>query len=286
MNPKKIMCNITDMCTRVDNKPKEMCSIVTDKAIADAEVGKGLMEQTTDCTNAREMVTTVGNAIPDAKVHQYLAEQIRSSKRTETTNPRQQAEPVISQPRFVDRTIESVYGMNPYINIMHAQLMVVAELVFKKYAIETNQLSFEQAEQLLIKFNTYVQDAIYYNNRALIEKSPIVTLCQAIITKITENRFPVVPRNAQIDDARHYILEDAERWYIRQGDILTMKNEYEAENGIKRIEVTATRLAKDLCDNEIAMPCDEGKTHRYAKKIGKHRYVVIDKMKLNQVANL
>lgn len=50
--------------------------------------------------------------------------------------------------------------------------------------------------------------------------------------------------------------------------------------------ITATRLAKDLCDKEIAMPCDEGKTHRYAKKIGKHRYVVIDKMKLNQVANL
>ena len=164
--------------------------------------------------------------------------------------------------------------------------MVVAELVFKKYAIETNQLDFDQAEQLMIRFNTYIQEAIHYNDRVLIEKSPIVTLCQAIITKITENKFPVVPRNAQIDDARHYILEDAERWYIRQGDILTMKNEYEAENGIKRVEVTAARLAKDLCDKEIAMPCDEGKTHRYAKKIGKYRYVVIDKMKLNQVANL
>lgn len=684
MNQGKIMCNVTDMCTKVDNKLKEMCAIVTDKTIANAEVGNILKEQTTNCTNAREMVTKVGNVMSNAQVHQYFTEQSPRSKTTETTNPRQQAESAISQPTFVNRTIESVYGMNPYINIMHveslpaefqyndeefqttqdgklfykgkelmncvvriiqiisakthveyrcevyisgrmfeetvsssiftsinwlqkkvpgfatkgeknavsqaiykylnnivaqcdhnyilekekkpgwisvndklvyltpcgtipvsekqivseygqcfrniesgqegnihlllkmaeltpgnwtapviclytvmsfsysllkmadilpkfvlfvngprgsyktsmsliltqlertespkynlkaraagletgykeykdavmlvddlapteelrernimqsnlelvvrafgdgtgvkrnydfqnenfegeqyeaeggavitgeyttgcesslarclfvplkrnevnvelltelqekktalstflvgyinylsqqyreiilflktrgkelrsqcnglfsnprygeyyAQLMVVAELVFKKYAIETNQLSFEQAEQLLIKFNTYVQDAIYYNNRVLIEKSPIVTLCQAIIIEITENRFPVVPRNAQIDDARHYILEDAERWYIRQGDILTMKNEYEAENGIKRIEVTATRLAKDLCDKEIAMPCDEGKTHRYAKKIGKHRYVVIDKMKLNQVANL
>lgn len=684
MNPKKIMCNITDMCTIADNKSKEICSIVTDKAISDAEVGNGLMEQTTDCTNAREMVTTVGNAMPDAKVYQYLAEQIRSSKTTETTNPVQQAGLTNLQSRFVDRTIKSVYGMNPYVNIVHvgslpaefqyndeefqttqdgklfykgkelmncvvriiqtisvktrieykcevytgglmlertvssgkftsinwlqetipgfatkgeknvashaiykylnnivaryghknilekekkpgwikvndkliyltpcgtipvsenqivseygqcfrniesgqegnihlflkmteltpgnwtapviclytvmsfsysllkmadilpkfvlfvngprgsyktsmsliltqlertespkynlkaraagletgykeykdavmlvddlapteelrernimqsnlelvvrafgdctgvkrnydfqnekfdgeqyeaeggavitgeyttgcesslarclfvplkrdevdvdrltelqeqktalttflvgyinylsqryrdiipflktrgkelrsqckglfsnprygeyyAQLMVVAELVFKKYAIETNQLDFDQAEQLMIRFNTYIQEAIHYNDRVLIEKSPIVTLCQAIITKITENKFPVVPRNAQIDDARHYILEDAEKWYIRQGDILTMKNEYEAENGIKRVEVTAARLAKDLCDKEIAMPCDEGKTHRYAKKIGKYRYVVIDKMKLNQVANL
>lgn len=39
MNPKKIMCNITDMCTIADNKSKEICSIVTDKAISDAEVG-------------------------------------------------------------------------------------------------------------------------------------------------------------------------------------------------------------------------------------------------------
>ena len=34
MNPKKIMCNITDMCTIADNKSKEICSIVTDKAIS------------------------------------------------------------------------------------------------------------------------------------------------------------------------------------------------------------------------------------------------------------
>ena len=33
----------------------------------------------------------------------------------------------------------------------YAQLMVVAELVFKKYAIETNQLDFDQAEQLMIR---------------------------------------------------------------------------------------------------------------------------------------
>lgn len=85
---------------------------------------------------------------------------------------------------------------------------------------------------------------------------------------------------------KHYILEDNEKWYIRSTDILAMKNEYETENGIKRVEVPASRLARDLCEKEIAIPCDEGKTHRYAKKIGKQRYVVIDKSRLRETANL
>ena len=139
MNQGKIMCNVTNMCTIADNKSQEMCVIVTDKAIANAEVGNVLKEQTTNCTNAREMVTTVGNVMSDAQVHQYFAEQIQRSKTTETTNPRQQAEPVISQPRFVNRTIESVYGiMNPYVNIMHVESLP-AEFQYNDEEFQTTQ---------------------------------------------------------------------------------------------------------------------------------------------------
>ena len=138
MNQGKIMCNVTNMCTKADNKSKEMCVIVTDKAIANAEVGNVLKEQTTNHTNAREMVTTVGNMMSETQVHQYFAEQIPRSKTTETTNPRQQAEPVISQPRFVNRTIESVYGMNPYVNIMHVESLP-AEFQYNDEEFQTTQ---------------------------------------------------------------------------------------------------------------------------------------------------
>lgn len=175
---------------------------------------------------------------------------------------------------------------NPRYGEYYAQLSVVVELLFQKYAVETNQMNQGEADQLTGYFNACIEQAIQYNDRALVEKSPIVVLCQAIITKIEEGKFPVVSRNTQIDDVKHYILEDNEKWYIRSTDILAMKNEYETENGIKRVEVPASRLARDLCEKEIAIPCDEGKTHRYAKKIGKQRYVVIDKSRLRETANL
>lgn len=168
----------------------------------------------------------------------------------------------------------------------YAQLAVAAELLVQKYGYETGQLSQADCDQQLEVFMYSIQQAIEYNDHALMEESPITLLCRAIIMKIDSNMFAVVPKNSKVNNEIHHILETEDAYYIRAEDIYAMKNSYDHENGIFRAEYKAATLANMLCDAGIARRIHEGKTVRTGRKIGNARYVEINKKKLFEQANL
>ena len=181
---------------------------------------------------------------------------------------------------FVNKYSNERYGE------YQAQLIVTAEILLSRYGCETYQLGQIEVEQFLTYFKNCIYQAIEYNDGSLIEEAPIVLLCRAIVTQLELKKIPIIPRNEKIDTATRCVLETETVYYIRAEDIYMMKKAYDSENGILSAEYKAAGLANLLCDSGIAQRFHEGKTVRTGKKIGRFRYLEINKQKLVEAAKL
>lgn len=166
-----------------------------------------------------------------------------------------------------------------------AQLMVAAELLVMQYGYKTSQFTLWEAEKYLRYFEASVSQAIECNSQELSQESPITNLCRAILTKIQEKMYLVIEKERYWGEDG-YVLESEESYFIQQKDILAMKKAYDSDNGYNKMEYSSTNLAKMLCDADIAPIVQEGKTKRYGRKIGKLRFMELDKRKLHKIADM
>ncbi len=170
----------------------------------------------------------------------------------------------------------------------HSQLMVSAKLLLK-FGLDTKQITVNEAEQYMCFLAKCIQEAIDYNNQSLVEESPLVLLCRAIVTKIEERMFSIIPLGTVINDTNNIILESENNYYIRQKDVLAMKEKYDMENGFNQMKYSSSTLAEMLYNAGIIKKYQEGKTIRFAKKIygvGNGRFMEVDKKRLYEKANI
>lgn len=172
---------------------------------------------------------------------------------------------------------------NPRYAEYYAQLLMASDILIK-YGLDMQQIDFKHAEMLKQRFEGAIMTVICDNNRKLVEESPLVQLCTAIVSAIESEEYFIADVTAIPGDIKRTILEDSTNYYIPQPLIKSMKDCYDKDNGCSCSTMSTSKaLSKLLADGGIISPIREGNDIRYAKKLTGHgniRYMILNKAKL------
>ena len=129
---------------------------------------------------------------------------------------------------------------------------------------------------------------IHTKNKNLIDETPLVSVCKAIMAEIEEEYLPVVALGTKMGTRKDIVLEDDNYYYVRQADALAMVNHYESVNGFPSRHLSSTDVARLLADKEIISVYQEGKSKRFSKKVSGYnvRFMTVNKEKLQEHAGM
>ena len=171
-----------------------------------------------------------------------------------------------------------------------AQLKTASELLID-FGCNTNQLNIQNSELLRQQHEAAIITVINQNDIDLVEESPIVSLCNAIVSAIENNDYPIMHISSNADKKEDIIFFDEQNYYIPQVLLKKIKDSYDRKNGYESASNmwNSKRISKLLAEKGIIPPSSEGDNTHRAQKLpnkGNRRYLIINKMKLQKYVKL
>lgn len=171
-----------------------------------------------------------------------------------------------------------------------AQLKTASELLLD-FGHNTNQLNMQDIELLRQHHEATIIAVINQNDIDLVEESPIVSLCNAIVSAIENNDYPIMHISSNADKKADIIFFDEQNYYIPQVLLKKIKDSYDRKNGYENASNmwNSKRMSKLLAEKGIIPPSSEGDDTHRAQKLpnkGNRRYLIINKMKLQKYVRL
>ena len=171
-----------------------------------------------------------------------------------------------------------------------AQLKTASELLID-FGYNTNQLNMQDIELLRQYHEAAIITVINQNDIDLVEESSIVSLCNAIVSAIENNDYPIMHISSNADKKADIIFFDEQNYYIPQVLLKKIKDSYDRKNGYENASNmwNSKRMSKLLAEKGIIPPSSEGDDTHRAQKLpnkGNRRYLIINKMKLQKYVRL